>query len=385
LKLTTFTAAIGRYLLAFAALLGLGSLQTSAFAADPIYGVAIQGGFYKVDLTTGAPSLLGTIPVSVAPALAFKPGTSQLYGIVTLDGNTTFNVAQLSPETGTYTTVGPTIVSFDVLGGGGITDMTFAPDGTVYITQQQGRILKIDLVASTVTTIRGVWPSGSCGTFSSDYSCASGLAWLNGSLIQAEIGTGNNPAISGHAIQYLSVDPASGATTVLSTGSLPDTGAAYQTGFAWLDTEGGTLYLSAANNNGTVCGIADPYSATFTQLLGGFLAIIPTHFAISGQVTLGSVAFSGVTITLGGLQTGTATTDASGNYSFPNLLGTGSYTVAPSRSGYSFNPTNAALSTFSSDQTANFAGALIASPSLFQRRTAAISSRDSPAQSMTSR
>jgi len=364
LKLTTFSVAISRYLVALVALIGLGSLQTSAFAADPIYAVAIQGGFHKIDLTTGVSSLLGTIPVSVAPALAFKPGTSQLYGIVTLDGDTTFQVARLSPETGTYAAVGPTIVSYDMLGGGGLTDMTFAPDGTVYVTQSQGRILKIDLVASTVTTIRGVWPSTWCGTFSTDYSCASGLAWLNGSLIQAQIGTGNNPAISGHTVQYLSVDPASGATTVLSTGNLPDTGAAYQTGFAWLDTDGGTLYLSAQNNNGTVCGIADPYSATFTQLLGGFLAVIPTHFAISGQVTLGGAAFSGVTMTLGGSQTGAVTTDANGNYSFPNLLGTGSYTVAPSSTGYTFTPANAALSNFSSDQTANFAAALTASPSL---------------------
>ena len=380
MKLTTFSAAIGRFPVALVALFGLCSLQTPAFAADPIYAVVLQGGFSKVDLTTGIESLLGTIPASFQPALAFKPGTSQLYGIVTPDGNTTFHVAQLSPETGTYTAVGPTIVSYDMLGGGGLTDMTFAPDGAVYVTQQQGRILKIDLIAGTITAIRGVWPAGSCGTSNSDYSCASGLAWLNGSLIQAQIGTGNNPAINALTIQYLSVDPASGVTTVLSTGSLPDTGAAYQSGLAWLDTEGGTLYLAIQNNAkpGPLAGTGDPHAGTFTELAfiggsssqpGAALAVIPTHFAISGQVTLGGVAFSGVTMTLGGSQTGIATTDVNGNYSFPNLLGTGSYTVTPSSSGYTFNPTNAALSNFSSVQTANFAGALIASPSLSISKT----------------
>jgi len=380
LKLTTFSTAIGRCLVVCAALLGLGSLQTPAFGADPIYAVVGQGTLYKVDLTTGTGSLLGTVPTYLA--IAFKPGTSQLYGIVTTDGWTTFTVAQLFPDTNSYTLVGPTIVSYDVIGGQAPTDMAFAEDGTVYVTEPQGRILKIDLVGGTVTAIRGVLPSEWCGPLSNSFSCPSGLAWLNGFLIQAQIGSGLLPPDgNGNTVQYLAVNPATGATAVLSTGSLPDR--PYKAAIGTLDAEGGTLYSELEDAIGVnFWGIVDPYSGTFTKLAdsqlraGGngpafarSLAVIPTHFAISGQVTLGGVAFSGVTMTLGGSQTGTASTDASGNYSFPNLPGAGSYTVTPSSSGYSFNPPNAALSNFSSDQTANFAAALIASPSLSISKT----------------
>jgi hypothetical protein len=60
-------------------------------------------------------------------------------------------------------------------------------------------------------------------------------------------------------------------------------------------------------------------------------------YSISGKVT-GDV-LKDVTITLRGGTNGTATTDASGNYSFSNIVN-GSYTVTPSRTGYTFTPAN---------------------------------------------
>jgi inhibitor of cysteine peptidase len=61
--------------------------------------------------------------------------------------------------------------------------------------------------------------------------------------------------------------------------------------------------------------------------------------SISGTVKAGSAFLSGVTITLGGAATGSATTGSDGSYAFTGLL-KGSYTVTPSMTGYTFKPTN---------------------------------------------
>lgn len=60
-----------------------------------------------------------------------------------------------------------------------------------------------------------------------------------------------------------------------------------------------------------------------------------TTYTISGAVTGATVA--GVTISLAGTSTASTTTDGSGNYSFSGLA-SGSYTVAPTKIGYTFSP-----------------------------------------------
>jgi plastocyanin len=62
-------------------------------------------------------------------------------------------------------------------------------------------------------------------------------------------------------------------------------------------------------------------------------------YSISGQVTSNSSGLSDVTMTLSGTSSATAITDASGNYTFAGL-DNGSYTVTPSRTGFTFNPTS---------------------------------------------
>ena len=67
-------------------------------------------------------------------------------------------------------------------------------------------------------------------------------------------------------------------------------------------------------------------------------SLVPTY-SISGTVTTGGNAMSGVTMTLGGSASGTTATNRSGVYSFANLIA-GTYTVTPAASGYSFTPSN---------------------------------------------
>lgn len=77
---------------------------------------------------------------------------------------------------------------------------------------------------------------------------------------------------------------------------------------------------------------------------------------ISGTVTSGGVPLSGVTLTLSGSSSGTATTFGSGAYSFSGL-GNGSYTITPSKTGYTFTPANLAVTISGSNVTGqDFAG-----------------------------
>lgn len=60
-------------------------------------------------------------------------------------------------------------------------------------------------------------------------------------------------------------------------------------------------------------------------------------YTVSGRVTAGGSALSGVTVTLAGDAQMTATTDTNGYYTFGDVQ-EGAFTVTPARSGYSFAP-----------------------------------------------
>lgn len=62
-------------------------------------------------------------------------------------------------------------------------------------------------------------------------------------------------------------------------------------------------------------------------------------FSMSGTITIsgGGTGVSGVAMTLSGAGSATATTDASGNYVFSGLA-SGSYTITPAKTGFTFTP-----------------------------------------------
>jgi hypothetical protein len=66
--------------------------------------------------------------------------------------------------------------------------------------------------------------------------------------------------------------------------------------------------------------------------------VLAATYTISGIVrTAAGTAIPGVTMTLSGDATSTAATNINGQYAFPTLAN-GSYTITPSKAGYSFNP-----------------------------------------------
>ena len=67
-------------------------------------------------------------------------------------------------------------------------------------------------------------------------------------------------------------------------------------------------------------------------------SVIGVNFTAQPVTLSGNIAGgAGVTVTLSGAGSGSTTADASGNYSF-SAVTNGTYTVTPSRTGYSFTP-----------------------------------------------
>ena len=71
-----------------------------------------------------------------------------------------------------------------------------------------------------------------------------------------------------------------------------------------------------------------------------FTATLTNSFSISGTISAGGGP--GATVNLTGARTAATTADGSGNYSFSGLAN-GSYTVTPSKSGYSYTPASQAV------------------------------------------
>jgi hypothetical protein len=111
-------------------------------------------------------------------------------------------------------------------------------------------------------------------------------------------------------------------------------------------------------------GVGQAVISALQGTITGAVTISATA-AISGTV---SPAAAGTAITLSGASSATTTTDANGNYSF-TVLANGGYTVTPSKSLYSFAPSNAAITVNNANVIGvNFttaAGQLSLSPSSF--------------------
>jgi hypothetical protein len=99
-------------------------------------------------------------------------------------------------------------------------------------------------------------------------------------------------------------------------------------------------------------------SSTTTQATGltsfsDFQIGEPPTFVISGHIqNAGSVAVSGVTMSLSGGQSGSTVTDANGNYAFANLAAGFNYTVTPAKYNYAFSPVNLSYNNLTASQTA---------------------------------
>ncbi|WP_263383681.1 DUF4082 domain-containing protein [Granulicella arctica] len=136
----------------------------------------------------------------------------------------------------------------------------------------------------------------------------------------------------------------SGAATATMTAS--STGAYSFAGLAngsytVTPTKSGTTYL--------------PASTAITLNNANATANFAPAFTISG--TISGAGGSGATVALSGAATATTTASSTGAYSFPGHVN-GSYTVTPSKTGYTFTPVATTVTVNGANATANFTSAV---------------------------
>ncbi len=182
---------------------------------------------------------------------------------------------------------------------------------------------------------------GSNACTSGNYNDRDDLAFMTAST------TPTTYTISG----TVSGDVANGVTMTLSGAD---------TGTATTNSSGNYSFSGLANGTYTVTPSLSGYTfspssqsvtingANRTGINFTATAIPPATYSISGTVS-GDVA-NGVTMTLSGADTGTATTNSSGNYSFSGLAN-GTYTVTPSLSGYTFSPSSQSVTINGANRT----------------------------------
>ena len=149
------------------------------------------------------------------------------------------------------------------------------------------------------------------------------------------------------------------SVTITLSGSQSETATTDANGhysFANLATNG-KYTVTASRANYTFA----PPSLIFNNLVGNQTANFTgtlNNYTLSGRVTLPAAGvtgpgLSGVTMTLSGSQSTTASTDANGDYSF-TVAAEGNYMVVPSRPGYDFTPPSQSFTHLGSNQRANF-------------------------------
>ena len=209
--------------------------------------------------------------------------------------------------------------------------MTLSGAGTgTTTTDTNGNYTFTGLANGTYT----VTPSKTGYTFTP----ASKNVTINGANVTGQNFTGTAYSISGtvtsggspfSGVTMTLSGTASGTTTTDSSGNYTFTGLANGT---YTVTPSKTGYtFTPASRNVTISG-ANVIGQNFTG----------TAYSISGTVTSGGghgTPIPGVTMTLSGAGTGTTTTDTNGNYTFTGLAN-GTYTVTPSKTGYTFTPTS---------------------------------------------
>ncbi|HKP73776.1 MAG TPA: carboxypeptidase regulatory-like domain-containing protein, partial [Pyrinomonadaceae bacterium] len=184
---------------------------------------------------------------------------------------------------------------------------------------------------------------------------------LNGNQTADFVATRNRHTISGN-IHSPDNQPLAGVTVTLS-GSQPATTTTNANGnYSFSDLPAGGTYTvtpSLANFTFTPASRAfDNLNANQTADFTGTQG--QTFYTIAGRVSdEQNNSLAGVTVTLGGAQSNTTTTDAGGNYSFANLLAGGNYTVTPSRVNYTFTPPSQSFQALNGDKIANFIGTVV--------------------------
>lgn len=144
-------------------------------------------GLYTIDPATGAGTLVGDTGESIT-GLDFHPDTGVLYGTTTPNSNTPSSLVIIDPTNGSVTVVGPHGIDR------AITDLTFAPDGTLYGWMEPGSdsvvIIDVGTGAATVVADPSVGSGGCAFDMAPD-----GFLYLFGGYCQSPLNQDGDNAI----------------------------------------------------------------------------------------------------------------------------------------------------------------------------------------------
>ncbi len=133
----------------------------------------------------------------------------------------------------------------------------------------------------------------------------------------------------------------------------------YDTAFATDSSKPTIICKPAYSQYQSTMGQRDHLS---TKDIAGMVSIYGapvSKYSLSGAVTVGTTALSGVSLAL---SNGTATTTStSGAFTFSNVAG-GTYTLTPSKTGYTFSPTSRSFTLSGNVTNANFAATVVTAP-----------------------
>jgi len=144
---------------------------------------------------------------------------------------------------------------------------------------------------------------------------------------------------------------ASGATVTLTGGTTATTAVDSNGSFTFTGLQNGAYTVTPSKTGFTFTPTNQAVTINGANGTATFTVQAATY-SISGAITPASSG-SGATVLLSGSATATATADASGNYTFSGLAN-GSYTVTPSKSGFTFTPVNRAVTISNANVTASF-------------------------------
>ena len=136
------------------------------------------------------------------------------------------------------------------------------------------------------------------------------------------------------------VSPSGNGTVLTLSGTSTGTATADGSGnYTFAGLQNGSYTVTPSKSGFTFTPASQSVTISGANMTSvNFTTAVATTFSISGTVNP-NLAGSGTLLTLSGGASGTVTADTSGNYSFGGLLN-GTYTVTPSKSGYTFSPAN---------------------------------------------
>ncbi len=204
------------------------------------------------------------------------------------------------------------------------------------------------LTNTTCAARTGTFTVPSSGTYYLGFQCTSAADMYNLYVDDISLTGGSAPttySISG----TVSGATASGVTMSLTGAATATTTTATEGTYTFSGLSNGTYTVTPSKSGYTFSPTSTSVTISGANQTGkNFTATAAATYSISGTVS-GATA-SGVTMSLTGAATTTTTTATDGTYSFSGLSN-GTYTVTPSKTGYTFSPTSTSVTISGANQT----------------------------------